>query len=325
MNYRAISDEQPLRWCFIGCGAITKSHARALNSIDKSIELSFASRTADKSEAYRRELKGSRAFDTYDSAIKSDDVDVVMINTPPNSHFDLAKKAIEAGKHVVVEKPPFFKSSDFDELGPMADDRKLQLIVAENYYYKPLRVAIRTLLSEKIIGEPRFIHINATKKQEAAKDWRGDKSITGYGALFEGGIHWINFINNLGLSIGEIRGFRPGPVTDLERSIQVVAKTEEGPVISLFYSWEIDTIFKGLRISRIYGTEGSITFETNGIFIWIRGKKKKLKFPGLTNITGQKLMLRDFISALRAGRAPQFDWKMAKEDLCLIETVYSSL
>jgi predicted dehydrogenase len=107
--------------------------------------------------------------------------------------------------------------------------------------------------------------------------------------------------------------------------MQVVATTTEGPVINLLYSWEVDTIFKGLRISRIYGSEGSITFESNGIFVWTRGKKKKFKFPNLPNITGQKLMLMDFVSAIKSGNAPEFNWKMAQQDLQLIESVYSSI
>lgn len=325
MKYNPIPNDRPIRWCFIGCGKITRSHAKALYNIDNSMQISFASRTLKKAYEYKDELKGTHAFGSYYEAITSDDVDVIMINTPPNSHFDIAKQAIEAGKHVVIEKPPFFKSEDFDVLGPLANTNNLQLIVAENYYYKPLRKVIKDILDEGIIGDPLFIHINATKKQEASKDWRGDQSITGFGALFEGGIHWINFINNIGLKINDIRGFQPGRKIDLERSMQVVATTNEGPVINLLYSWEVDTIFKGLRISRIYGSEGSITFESNGIFVWARGKKKKFRFPDLLNITGQKLMLMDFLSALRSGNAPEFSWQMAQQDLQLIESVYSSI
>ena len=66
------------------------------------------------------------------------------------------------------------------------------------------------------------------------------------------------------MNITQIKGFLPKQKNVLEKSMQVVANTEEGAVINLLYSWEVDTIAKGLRVSRIYGREGSITFETNG-------------------------------------------------------------
>jgi predicted dehydrogenase len=101
-------------------------------------------------------------------------------------------------------------------------------------------------------------------------------------------------------------------------------KYREGAVGTLLYSWEVPTVFKGLRISRVFGREGSITFESNGIFIVVRGKKKKLIFPGLSDIAGYKGMFRDFFNALRTGQEAQFTLELAKQDLQLIEEINSS-
>ena len=84
-------------------------------------------------------------------------------------------------------------------------------------------------------------------------------------------------------------------------------------------------MFFGLRLSKIYGTEGSITFESNGVILLARGKRKKISFPGLSKITGFKPMFRDFFVSLRAGEKPQFDYKMAQRDLQIIEAAYGSL
>ena len=318
-----ISINAPIRICFIGCGKITRSHAKILRKIGD-YEISFASRSEIKAETYKNELKGSRSYSSYESAINSTDEDVIMINTPPNSHYELAKKALNAGKHVIVEKPPFMNSSDFDELGSLADQSKLHLLVAENYYYKPLRKVVKKVLDEEWIGQPLFMVVNATKKQVSKGDWRDDEKISGFGALFEGGIHWINFINNLGMRLDRIEGFIPGNQSHLEKSMQVSAMTDQNMVINLMYSWEVNTIFKGLRISRIYGTEGSVAFESNGIFVWVRGRKKRLIFPGLAHITGSRKMWDDFTRAIREGQSPLFDWKMAKSDLKIIEDSYQS-
>lgn len=322
--FRPIVGEKPIRLAFLGCGDITKDHVAYSRHSNPNIHLSFASRTAQKAEEYVRRFTGIHSFHSYESAINSDDIDIIMINTPPNSHFDLVKRSLDAGKHVIVEKPPFFKSTDFDILGQFADSQKLQLLVAENYFYKPLRTTIKSLLDDRVIGDPLFLNISATKKQISAGDWREDKAITGFGSLYEGGIHWINFMNNIGYTITDIQGFLPQPQQELERSSQVSLKTKEGPILNLFYSWEADTIWKGYRLSRIYGRQGSITFETNGNFVFVRGKKTRLIFPGFKLIGGYKLMFEDFLGAIRTGREASFTWRMAQRDLEVIEEAYRS-
>lgn len=322
--FHQIEKENPIRLAFLGCGEITKDHTSYARSSDSSILLSYASRTLAKAQDYKQRYSGEQAFGAYEAAIESDDIDVIMINTPPDSHFELVKKSLESGKHVIVEKPPFFKSTDFDTLGSLADQKQLQLLIAENYYYKPLRKSIEQLLKDGVIGDPLFLNISATKKQISNGDWRDDQEITGFGSLYEGGIHWINFMNNIGYTITDIQGFVPQPAEFLERSAQVSVKTKEGPILNLFYSWEADTIFKGYRLSRIYGREGSITFETNGQFIIVRGKKTRLLFPGFKNLHGYKLMFSDFFSALRSGKESRFTWRMAQRDLQVIETAYET-
>ena len=324
MNYHPISPDQNVHITFLGCGHITAAHAKAVKKINKNIEISFASRTLEKARIYSLKYNGKYAYGSYEEAIESPDVNVVMINTPPHLHFDLAKKSLEHGKHVIVEKPPFFHSGDFDILGPLAEKNHLHLMVAENYFYRPLRSHIKYAMQSGLIGQPLFIQINATKLQKSKQDWREEKSLIGYGALFEGGIHWANFVNNIGLSVSKVTGFQPVRQAELERSMQVVAETEEGAIINLLYSWEVNTLFFGLRISRIYGTEGSVTFESNGLFTFIRGRKWSVKLPVFSKMTGNKPMWEDFIHSITIGVKPQFHWEDAKRDLWYVEQAYKT-
>jgi predicted dehydrogenase len=102
----------------------------------------------------------------------------------------------------------------------------------------------------------------------------------------------------------------------------VVARYEQGAVGALFFSWNTPSLLKGVRLSRIYGTEGSITFESNGLFVLALGKRTRLLFPGVRDITGTRAMFRDFLAALREGRAPQFTLALARRDLELVEAAY---
>lgn len=323
MAIKPVPTDRPLSLAFLGCGFVTRLHSKTLAGF-KNLNLYYASRSADKSAEYCKKYRGTGSFDSYDAAINSPDIDVILIATPPDTHLSLTEQALRAGKHVIVEKPPYLKSADFDKVKELGKETGLQVMVAENYYYKPLLVKLRKVLADGLIGDPLFIHLNATKKQKT-ENWRDDPAITGGGALFEGGIHWINFLANMGLTIANIRGFQPTQKSKLERSVQVVAEFEEGPIGNLLYSWEVSTIFFGLRISRIFGREGSVTFESNGIFLFVRGKKKKLIFPGIKDIAGYRSMFEDFLQALRNGEAPQFNLDLAQRDLQLIEAVYQSI
>lgn len=318
-TYKTIARGRPIRLAMIGCGLAARIHSRTLSHF-KDVQIWYASRSEEKAKAYYDRFSGAGYFGSYEEAIESPEMDVVMVLTPPAQHLKLALAAIKAGKHVIVEKPPFLNSSDFDLIREAQMAQRVQVMVAENYFYKPSLKHLERLLGSGIIGDVKFLVVNALKKQKT-ENWRDDLSLAGGGALFEGGIHWINFLSNLGYQIQTVQGWVPGEHTGIERSILVVVKFVEGAVGTLLYSWEIDSLFRGVRLSKAYGTKGSITFESNGLFIFVRGKRWKLIFPGLRDLAGYKAMFKDFFNALRTGSEPAFNLALAKRDLELIEMI----
>lgn len=319
---KKIDLDKPVRIAFLGCGYASEIHSRTLQAFN-GVQRFYASRDEDRSKLYNEKFGGQGFFHGYEVAIESPDVDVVLIATPPTSHLELAKKALKAGKHVIIEKPPFLKTTDFDSIEKLRQENNCQLMVAENYFYKPLASRLRQVLQNKEIGDILFIHVNALKLQKTG-NWRDDPALSGYGALFEGGIHWINFMGNIGLKIDRIEGHQPLAKGDVEKSMMVSIDYGQGAVGTLYYSWEVPSLFKGLRISRIYGREGSITFESNGIFILVKGKLKRLIFPGIKDISGYRGMFIDFLQALHSGNEPKYNLDLAKKDIGLIEAVYKS-
>lgn len=314
----------PIRIVFLGCGFATKLHSKTIAKISPNVSRYYASRSEGKAQSYNRKFNGAGFFGSYEAAIQSDKIDVIFVATPPASHLKLTLSALKAGKHVMVEKPPFLKSKDFDKIAKESKKAGKQVFIAENYFYKPLLSHLQNLIQSQIIGDVLFVHINAMKQQEI-KGWRGDTNLSGGGALFEGGIHWINFVSNLGLNLKTVQGWRPGKQDGMDKSILVSLEYEEKAVGSLYHSWETPSLFKGLRISKIYGTEGSITFESNGIFIFVRGRKKKLIFPGLKDIAGYKGMFEDFFQSIRKEKEPRFTFNLAKNDIKTIEKIYASI
>lgn len=311
----------PLGIAFLGCGAVTRAHTRTLRAIDADVRLYYASRELARATDLNSRCNGAGAFGAYEAALEDSAVDVVLIATPPAFHLEWTLRALAAGKHVIVEKPPFPLAADFATVEVAARAASRQVMVAENYFYKPLLRTLRSMLRAGVIGEPRFVDIKALKTQRT-ENWRDDPALAKGGALYEGGIHWIDFLANIGLDVASVHGFRPGLRGGLDREMLVVARYAQGAVGALFFSWNTPSLLKGVRLSRIYGTEGSITFESNGLFALALGQRTRLRFPGVRDLTGTRAMFRDFLGALRDGRAPEFTVALARRDLEMIEAAY---
>ena len=316
-----------MKLVFLGCGRIAHAHAMRLHRHKRDISLGFASRDPAKAEQFAKELGGT-AYASYEAAMTAADVDIIAVVTPPSSHLPLTLAALAAGKDVVLEKPPLPRAADFDTVAAAAAQAGKRVFVAENYRYKPLLTRLRKLLDEKVVGDVLFVTINAIKKQRTADgDWRDDPEVVLGGALYEGGIHWIDFMASMGLTVRRVVGHRPAMEAGkrMERSMLVTFEYAEGAIGTLAYSWEVPSTAKGLRLSKIYGRAGTITFETNGLWVFAHGTKTRLYVPGLRDLAGYRAMWADFVRAWKTGEEPVMTFAQARRDLELVEAAYASV
>jgi predicted dehydrogenase len=320
-----------LHVAFLGCGFITSVHSRHVRSLDGDVVCSYASRDRAKSEAFCARYGGTTSYGTYGAAIEDPRVEAVVVAVPPRFHLELALRALAAGKHVLVEKPAFLTLDEYRTAREARDRAERVVLVGENDHYKPLAVLLRRLLADGAIGEMVFAHFTTiARRLKAADDWRNDESMAGGDAFFEEGIHWLHVAGSLGPRITAIQGYRPaaslaGPDRRI-KSMMVAFRYDNGAVGALYYSREIPSLFRGLRLSKLYGREGIITFESNGLCVLVRGKGlPRLRFPGFRDIRGYRAMYRDFVESIRTGRAPDMSLERAIEDQRLMDQVYVSL
>ena len=319
-----------LHIAFLGCGFITGVHSRHVRRLGGSAVTSYASRDAAKAEAFRRRYAGRRAYGSYDDAIADPEVDAVVIAVPPVLHLDLARRALAAGKHVLIEKPACLTLADYEQVRAARDSAGRVVLVGENDHYKPLAVCLRRLLRAGAIGEMIFAQFTTlARRLKTASDWRNDESMAGGDAFFEEGIHWLHLANSLGPAITAAQGFRPElprRAPDTRRKSMLVAfRYDNHAVGTLYYSRETPSLLRGLRVSKLIGRYGIITFESNGAFVLVRGRgAPRLLIPGFRDIRGYQAMYRDFIAAMRGGPAPQMSLEAAIADHRVMEQVYAA-
>ena len=323
----------PLRIAFLGCGFITNVHSQQLKGVQPPIVRSYASRDAAKAAEYCRVHRGAGSFADYQRAIDGADIDAVVVAVPPKHHLELTLSALAAGKHVLVEKPAFLTLDDYRTVIEARDRARRVVLVGENDHYKPLALTLRRLVAEAAIGNMVFAHFTTiAKRLKTADDWRNDEMMAGGDAFFEEGIHWLHIAGSLGPKIvpESVRGYRP-PVSNegpdrRVKSMMVSFQYDNGAAGSLYYSREIPSLLKGLRLSKLFGREGVITFESNGGFVLVRGKGlPRVIFPGFRDIRGYQAMYRDFHQSIVQGRQPEMSLERALEDQRLMDRVYATV
>jgi len=318
----------PLRLAFLGCGFITRVHSRHLRSLRLDVVPHYASRDRAKADEYCKRYRGGGSYAEYTAAIDDPRIDAVVIAVPPRYHLELTLQALAAGKHVLVEKPAYLTMADYQTALEARDRAGRVILVGENDHYKPLAVCLRRLLAEGVIGELVFAHfMTLARRLKTADDWRNDETMAGGDAFFEEGIHWLHFAASLGPRITSIQGYRPSVSREgpdrRAKSMMVAFRYDNDAVGSLYYSREIPSLLRGLRVSKLLGRGGIISFESNGLFVIVRGGGfPRLIVPGFRDIRGYRAMYRDFIQSIRDGRQPQMSLERATEDQRLMDQIY---
>ncbi len=319
----------PVHLAFLGCGFITGVHSRHLQRLRGTVTCSYASRDRAKAETYRRRYRGAGSYDSYTAAIEDARLDAVVVAVPPRFHLDLALQALAAGKHVLVEKPAFLRMADYRRVREARDRAGRVVLVGENDHYKPLAACLRRLLDRGVIGDLVLAQFTTVvRRLKPADDWRNDEGMAGGDAFFEEGIHWLHLANSLGPAITAATGFAPPPSRRgpdrRSKSMLAAFRYANGAAGALFYSREVPSLLRGVRLSKLYGRDGVITFESNGGFVLARGRGlPRLFLPGFRDIRGYRAMYRDFAGAIRSGRPPEMSLETAMDDQRVMDQIYA--
>jgi UDP-2-acetamido-3-amino-2,3-dideoxy-glucuronate N-acetyltransferase len=111
-------------------------------------------------ETFAARYPSARVTDSFEELLAADEVQGVVIATPVPTHYALAKQALEAGKHVLVEKPPAMKAQEIDELVALAAERDLVLMPGHLLLYHPAVRKLKELIDAGELGEVLCVYGN---------------------------------------------------------------------------------------------------------------------------------------------------------------------
>lgn len=227
--------------CLVGCGWWGSVHALALRQLGPSVRRYFASRDLERARRFAGRFQGEDAFAGLDAALADPRVDAVVLALPHHQHAEAARKALDAGKHVLVEKPLATTIDDARELIDRAARAGLCLGVADQYRLCPILAAARAEINRDRIGRVVLVRGGvAASHRPAADTWKTDVATTGGGVLLDVGIHYIDVLRTLYGEPRRVAAARPeGGPGDYggEDAVALVLDFPDGPAAMIHVAW----------------------------------------------------------------------------------------
>ena len=189
-----------IRFGIIGCGAISAKHVKAILD-NPNAELVAACDTNTELAEKIAKQTGCKAYTDYQELLKDKDVDVVSVCTPNGLHAEMSIAALEAGKHVLCEKPMTLSLLEAERVVEANNKSGKKFFLVKQNRYNPPIVALKELFKNGQLGHVFLINAtvywNRNDEYYDAVDWRGTRRMDG-GALFTQSSHFLDLMLWLG-------------------------------------------------------------------------------------------------------------------------------
>ena len=148
-----------INWAVLGTGVIANEMAVALKKNGKNI-YAVGNRTHEKAVIFAEKYGIGKVYADYNEMFTDPDVDVIYITTPHNTHLNFMKKAIENGKHILVEKSITLNSDELNEALALAEEKDVIVGEAMTIFHMPIYKKLRKILESGALGKVNLITMN---------------------------------------------------------------------------------------------------------------------------------------------------------------------
>ena len=259
-----------IKWGIIGAGDVTeKKSGPALYKIDHSKLVAVMRRDAEKVKDYAKRHNVARYYTDADQLINDQEVNIVYVATPPESHKEYTIKALNAGKPVYVEKPMAMNYSECLEMVAASQITNQKLFVA--YYRRalPYFLKVKELLDSNVIGDILSVDVrffrsaSDSDKDKNRQSWRLKREVAGEGYFFDLAPHTLDILDFLLGEIEDAKGYSQnlGHYYDVADTISAILQFKSGVVGSGLWNFTAPSLAQEDSIT-IVGTGGKILFNT---------------------------------------------------------------
>ena len=331
----------------IGTGWPGQMHAQALGAVDGAKLYACADVDDERRTAFVKEHGPEKSYGEYHDLLNDPQVDAVIICLPNFLHFPASLAAIEAGKHVLCEKPPTLNGAEMEVLREEAIKRKLIYYFGRQFRFTAEMRAAKALVEEGRLGKIYYAKATFVRSRGipvGIGHWFTEKKRSGGGALIDIGVHALDAVWYLmgtprpsSVSAQVFRNFEhivKVPVFDVEDAAYAFIRFQDEAVVQLETSWAgnlTDDIPPRKYFGResnnsvLYGSKASVRLKPLTLFEDQSGELVTVPLQAKQDeANGFQLQLRNFIASLSGGSTPTNNDDQAVALMKMIDAIYAS-
>lgn len=247
---------ESLRWGILGTGGIAALQTSDLNDNGFTVT-AVGSRSQASADEFASRWGIATAHPSYDALVNDENVDAIYVSTPHPFHHENALQALNAGKHVLVEKPFAMNAAQTREVVELAEQKGLVVLEAMWTRYLPHMVRIRELLAENALGEIRTLIIDHLQDLPKDPKHRINDPALGGGALLDLGIYPVSYAFDVLGAPTRIISSGTMTATNVDAQVSMIF---EYPNARALLSTALDV--RGPNTATISGTNGRIEIDS---------------------------------------------------------------
>jgi predicted dehydrogenase len=315
---------QVLNWGLLSTARINGAVIPPLRASKRNQLLAVASRTQESADKYAREWKISRAHGSYDALLADPEIDVIYNSLPNRLHAQWTIKAVEAGKHVLCEKPLALRVEEVDAIQAAA--RKHGRVVAEAFMYRhhPQTLKVQELVKSGSLGDVKLIRGSFSFFLTGEADVRLDPALGG-GSIWDVGCYPIGYARTIvGAVPREVFGWQVTGPTGIDETFIGQLRFDR----DVYAQFDSSFAIPFHAFMEIVGSEGTLIiprpFKPNTdekIYLTRGDKTETLKIKGQELYIGE---VEDMADAILLGREPRISLEDSRANVAVITALLES-
>jgi predicted dehydrogenase len=313
-----------LNWGLLSTARINRALIPPLRASRRNQLLAVASRTQDAANKYARDWKISRPHGSYEALLADPEIDVIYNSLPNRFHAEWTIKAVEAGKHVLCEKPLALRVEEVDAIQSAARQHGRIVMEAFMYRHHPQTLKVQELVKNGSLGDLKLIRGSFTFVLSREGDVRLDPALGG-GSIWDIGCYPISYARTVvGAEPREVFGWQVTGPTGIDDTFagqmcfanDIIAQFDSSFVVPFHSFMEIIGSEATLNIPRPFkpGTDEKI-------YLTRDDKTETLKIKGQELYLGE---VEDMADAILLGREPRISLDDSRANVAVIRALLES-
>lgn len=187
--------QRELNWAVLGVGVIANEMAQALSKMGRKL-YAVGNRTHEKAVSFAEKYGVKKVYDRVEDMFLDEDVDIIYITSPHNTHYSYMDAALRHGKHILVEKSITLNSRELDEMAALAEERHLILAEAMTIWHMPLYKELWGIVGRGELGKVQMITVNFGSFKEYNMENRFFNMKLAGGALLDIGVYALSLVRS---------------------------------------------------------------------------------------------------------------------------------